>query len=134
MINEERVKELYELAKLDASDEKLKDNSRNYYRWDYLWKEAIISFFSGTIAYMILVVFWAIYNVDGLLEKLKTMDFATIGTSIVVLYIAFIVSYEFVTVLVYTYRYNLGKFRLRKYGAHLKKLNQMYRRDDKLRR
>lgn len=134
MINEERVKVLFELAKSDANDKKLKVNSRNYYRWDYLWKEAMISFFSGTIAYMIILLFWGIYNMESILESMKKMDFGTTGVTIVVMYIAFIVVYEFITLLVYTYRYKLGKIRLRKYGENVKKLNQMYNREEKLRR
>lgn len=134
MINGEKVKVLFELAKSDVNDEKLKNNSRSYYRWDYLWKEAIVSFFTGTLAYILLVVLWGLYNLEELLDRLKSMDFVSIGTTIAVLYIAFIVIYEFVTVLVYTYRYKLGRIRLRKYGELLKKLNQMYNREDKLRR
>ncbi|MEE1027625.1 MAG: hypothetical protein UH211_02950 [Agathobacter sp.] len=134
MINEEKVKELFELAKSDANEEKLKKDSRNYYRWDYLWKEAIISFFTGTFAYLIMVLLWGLYNLEDMLERLKSMDFTSIGTTIVMLYIAFIFIYEFITLIVYTYRYKLGRIRLRKYGEHLKKLNQIYNREEKLRR
>ena len=50
MISEERVKELYHLAAFDEYENKKYYQAGEYTMWDYVGKEIVKSFFSGTIA------------------------------------------------------------------------------------
>ena len=56
MINEEHVKELYQAAKYDRNKQQEYQQIRRYYRSDYINKEILKSFFSGTFAYIILII------------------------------------------------------------------------------
>ncbi len=134
MINEDRVKELYHLAAYESTNEKLHRDVNEYYLWDYVWKEVLKSFFSGSLAFAGLMVLWVIQDVQGLLDSLNSMDMAAAATIVVALYIAFMAVYIFITVLVYTARYGRGRKKMRKYVEHLKNTNRMYNRDEKLRR
>ena len=58
MISEERVKELYHLAAFDEYENKKYYQAGEYTMWDYVGKEIVKSFFSGTIAFILLIVFW----------------------------------------------------------------------------
>ena len=51
MISEERVKELYHLAAFDEYENKKYHQAGEYTMWDYVGKEIVKSFFSGTIAF-----------------------------------------------------------------------------------
>ncbi len=134
MINEDRVKELYHLAAYESTNEKLHRDVNEYYLWDYVWKEVLKSFFSGSLAFAGLMVLWVIQDVQGLLDSLNSMDMVATATIVVALYIAFMAVYIFITVLVYTARYGRGRKKMRKYVEHLKNTNRMYNRDEKLRR
>ena len=52
MINEERVKELYHMAVYDSHMDKVDSQIGQYYIWDYIGKELVRSFFTGTAAYV----------------------------------------------------------------------------------
>ena len=60
MISEERVKELYHLAAFDEYENKKYYQAGEYTMWDYVGKEIVKSFFSGTIAFILLIVFWGL--------------------------------------------------------------------------
>ena len=60
MINEEKVRELFNIALCDSKsdDSRVQKQSASYYGWDYIWKEGLKSFFTGTFAFAGLVVMW----------------------------------------------------------------------------
>ena len=53
MINEEKVRELFNIALCDSKsdDSRVQKQSASYYGWDYIWKEGLKSFFTGTFAF-----------------------------------------------------------------------------------
>lgn len=134
MINEDRVKELYHLAAYESTNEKLHKEVNEYYLWDYVWKEVMKSFFSGSLAFVGLLILWVIQDVQGLLDSLNSIDLVGTAAIIAALYIAFMALYIFATVLVYVSRYGKGRKKLRRYVEHLKNTNRMYNREEKLRR
>jgi len=50
----------------------------------------------------------------------------------ILVYVGFILVYLFATYIVYALRYIKGKKKLERYKGHLKELNQMYEREEKL--
>ena len=133
MINEERVKELFQVALYDNSDDVMHDQVKSYFKSDYIGKEMIKSFFTGTLAFICMLVIYVLYNSADLLADINSMDYAQVGTGVIILYIVFMVVYFFVTMLVFTMRYNKSRMELKKYGDHIKKINRMYDSDEKLR-
>ena len=134
MINEDRVKELYHLAVYESTSEKTHKQVNEYYVGDYVWKEVLKSFFSGTFAFVGIVCLWAMNNMDVLLDSLNTMDIFGTAAIVVAIYIAFMAVYIFATVLVYVSRFGKGRKNMRGYVEHLKKINRMYKREEKLKR
>lgn len=132
MINEERVRELYHMAVFDEREEKEVRQMGEYYMWDYVGKELVKSFFSGTIAFILLVVLWGCGNLTNLTSFLNQTDLMELIVHIVVIYVGFIVVYLLVTALVYCVRYVYGRKELRSYVNHLKKARKLYDREDKL--
>ena len=128
MINEEKVRELFNIALC------VQKQSASYYGWDYIWKEGLKSFFTGTFAFAGLVVMWVAVNAAELLDRINKLDFKAMGVTIGILYIAFMAVYIFVTIVVYTARYKAGRREVRKYANHLKAVGRIYSREEKIKR
>ena len=136
MINEEKVRELFNIALCDSKsdDSRVQKQSASYYGWDYIWKEGLKSFFTGTFAFAGLVVMWVAVNAAELLDRINKLDFKAMGVTIGILYIAFMAVYIFVTIVVYTARYKAGRREVRKYANHLKAVGRIYSREEKMKR
>lgn len=132
MINEERVKELFRLAVYDAGKDKVDEQLEQYFMWDYIGKELVKSFVTGTLAYLLLVVLWGMGELEQLSDRMAKLEFVDLAVRLGVVYIGFIAVYLFVTLLVYAVRYAMGRKRLHKLAGHVKKVRKMYQRDERL--
>ena len=132
MINEEKVKELYHVALYDTKESKEYEQVSRYYMKDYLVKEVLKSFFAGTIAFMGLFALYIMYNMDVLLAEINSMDIMETAMRYILLYVAFMLAYIFVTILVYALRYTKARKRLCENEEHLKKVYKMYEREEKI--
>ena len=132
MINEERVKQLCKIALYEKTEEKKHRQTGIYYRSDYVGKEIIKSIFTGTIAYGLLAVLWAMSNWEAVLESLNNLEIINTAVEVIVIYIGFIALYLFATFVIYLSRYGYSKKKLDGYKEDLKILNQMYEREEKL--
>lgn len=132
MINEERVKELYQMAVYDEYEDKECHQMGQYYIWDYVGKELVKSFFSGTIAFMLLVALWGIGDMSAAIAFVNSADLTNLAVRFILLYVGFMAIYFLVTVFVYAVRYAKGRKEIRKYAGHLKKVRKMYHREEKL--
>ena len=103
-----------------------------YARKDYVSLRMLGSFVSGTIGFALILVTWGIYSMNQLMENLNAMDIQELLTSVLVKYIVFMIAYMAITYFVYNRRYTKGRREVKKYYGNLKKLNQLYEREDKL--
>lgn len=132
MINEERVRELYQMAVFDEHEDKKCHPMGEYYIWDYVGKELVKSFFSGTIAFALLVVLWVIGDMSAAITFVNSADLTNLVIRFILLYVGFMAIYLLATVFIYSVRYAQGRRELRKYVGHLKKVRKMYHREGKL--
>ena len=103
-----------------------------YARKDYVSLRMLGSFVSGTIGFVLILVTWGIYSMNELMENLNAMDIQGMLTSVLIRYIVFMLVYMAITYFVYNRRYTKGRREVKKYYGNLKKLNQIYEREDKL--
>lgn len=132
MINEDRVKELFQVAVYDQNDDKLQEQVKTYFKSDYTGKEIIKSFFTGTIAFACIGALRLLYSSAELLEQINSLEYVQMGLNVGLTYLVFMMVYLFITLLVYTIRYNVAYKKLKNYGEHITKINKMYEREDKL--
>lgn len=133
MIKEERVKELFRAAVYERNEDKWSRQTGRYYKKDYVGKEMIKSFFAGTLVFILILVLWGLYSADSLLKALNTVDFVESAVTLVLSYVAFLAVYLLITFLVYQIRYIKGRKKLKAYYGYLKRLNKMYKREERLR-
>ena len=132
MVNEERVKQLYKIAIYEQSEEKKHRDTGLYYRSDYIGKEVVKSFFTGSIAYVIIVVLWVMSNLDLVMHQINTLEIIDTVVVMIGLYLLFLVIYIFITALVYYLRYKKSKKKLDVYVSDLKVAHNMFEREEKL--
>jgi len=134
MINEDKVKELFYVARYDSEEDRFQKQMSSYYGWDFIWKEVLKSFFTGTLAFTGLTVLAVFTNAKQLLADINKIDFQTAGVMLGLIYIAFMLAYIMITIIVYAVRYKTGRKKARQYMEHLKRVGKMYEREEKLKR
>lgn len=134
MINEDRVKQLYRLAIYEKTEEKKHREAGLYYRKDYVMKELIKSFFTGTIAYGLILLLWGVSSWGYIVGKINAFKVADIVVPAILLYIGFMLLYLFATFVIYLTRYERSAKKVAEYRQNLKIMQQMYDREEKLKR
>lgn len=134
MINEDKVKELFYVARYDSEEDRFQKQMSSYYGWDFIWKEVLKSFFTGTFAFTGLTVLAVFTNAKQLLADINKIDFQSAGVMLGLIYIAFMLAYIMITIIVYAVRYKTGRKKARQYMEHLKRVGKMYEREEKLKR
>ena len=132
MVNEERVKQLYKIAIYEQNEEKMHRETGLYYRSDYIGKEMVKSFFTGSIAYVIMAALWVISNLDLVMHQINTLEIVETALHMAVIYVIFLVVYLFATAVVYYIRYKKSKKKLDSYVEDLKVAHNMFEREEKL--
>lgn len=132
MVNLEKVKHQSQIAFYEQNEEKQNRGIGQYYRSDFIGKEIIKSIFTGTFAYVVMVALWVMSNMEAVLDSVNDLSIIYTMFIVVLVYVGFIVIYLFVTYMVYAIRYIKGKKKMDLYKGHLKALNQMYEREEKL--
>ena len=132
MVNEERLRHMIKLAQFDANDGKQCKPMTEYARKDYVSLQALLSFVTGTVSYALLFGLRALYSLDELFEKINKMEIRELAISLVLSYLVFLVIYLGATYIIYNVKYTDGRRKVKRYYGNLKKVNQMYEREDRL--
>ena len=132
MINEERLKPMIKMAIFDKNEGKTCKPMIEYQKSDYISLQVLKSFISGSIAYVLLVGMWVLYDTDRTFEMLNASDIVKFLTTILILYGVFLIIYLSSAYLVYRFRYIRGRKLVKNYCKNLKEINQVYKREEKL--
>lgn len=119
MINEDRVKGLCRLAIYDKNYGQKDRPMGRFFRKDYIMREMLKSFLSGSLLYILILVLWGMYRINAILNSLNTTDFLRMAVVIGLCYIAFMAIYLLITYLVHYVRYTEGRKRLKKYYGRI---------------
>ena len=132
MVNEDRVKNLYKIAKYEREESQKNRQMGQYYKSDYVGKEIVKSIFYGTIAYLLMVLLWALSNLESFLNSMNNLGIVADVVFIVIVYVVFMLVYLTITYVVFRMRYQAGRKRLKSYTKVLKTVKKMYDREEKL--
>lgn len=132
MVNEERLSQMIEMARFDSAERKRCTPMIQYARKDYVSMHLLKSFVAGTIAYGVALGLWALYSMEELLKTLNSMELEGFIISLLLKYIVFLAVYLGVTYIVANQKYTRGRSKVKKYYGSLKKVDQMYEREKRL--
>lgn len=132
MVNEERVRYMIKMAAFDKRDGKECKPMMQYSRRDYVSMQMLRSLITGTIAFGALLGLGAIYKMEDLMEQITTMDVKGFLTTLILIYVVFLALYEMITYIVSQKRYSAGRKKVKLYFNHIRKVNHMYEREERL--
>lgn len=133
MVNEERLRHMIKMSQFDTNNGKQCKPMTQYARKDYVSMQLLGSFVTGTISYGLILGLWGLYSMEALLEELNSMDIQAFLTSILLSYLIFMLVYLGATYVIFQMKYTEGRRKVKKYYSNLKKVNQMYEREERLR-
>ena len=132
MVNEERLKPMIKMAMFDKNDGAECKPMIEFAREDYVSWQLLGSFVTGTIAFVILFGMWVLMDVDKFLKMLNTDELMGLIISVGIRYGVFLFIYLLATYVIYHFRYSAGRKKVKKYFAGLKRIINIYAREDKL--
>ncbi len=126
MLNEEKLKLMTGIAMFEKREGKKIFPVSRYFRSDYISSHVLRSFFSYSICYCLCLVIWALYNISRLLNSIDLDEVIAIGKWGAALYLAGLIIYLVITVIVYNRRYSYAKRGMKIYLTKMKRLEKRY--------
>lgn len=130
MLNEDKVKQMTKLAMMEQQNGNKCKPMREYFRSDYISREMLLSFISGTLAYIVMIALYLACTAEELLESLQITNLQGILVTAILAYIVFMAVYFGITYVVYNIRYTAGRKKVKEYYMEIKKINKIYSREE----
>lgn len=131
MVNEERVKLMTKLAVYESTKGKKQLNISKYYKRDYVRYNMFKTAVSATLAFFMILGIYILLNAEELMYALTDMDIMGEATKIGIAYAVFVVGYMVFARLFYARKYEKVKPDVIQYNQNLKKLKEMYDKEEK---
>lgn len=126
MLNEERIRLMTRMESYTDNEGKKNMQIGNYFRGDFISLQILKSVINVTIAYVICVVLYILYDLEIFLQEIYKMDLLGFTKQLLLYYAVAVVGYGLITYLVYTYKYSKARKSLKNYYNNLKKINALY--------
>ncbi|MDO4521898.1 MAG: hypothetical protein Q4B57_01985 [Eubacteriales bacterium] len=134
MLNEQRI---YLMTRLAIFEKEHKDQLygiETYFRSDYIGRHMIKNGFRITIAYLLMLLGWGLYNVETLILDITKIDVMALVSRILFLYAALLAVFLVVTYILQTIRYARARQDLYEYRELLQQLERLYEEEDAAKR
>lgn len=126
MLNNDRIRLMTKLAVYESKEGKEDLRLSKYYKTDYVRYQIIKSIICATIGYALILLLIVFYKSEYLIGKAVTLDYKTIGTYILGIYIIIAVVYGFGSAIGYSIKYDSSRKKLRRYYKLLNHLDKIY--------
>ncbi len=127
MLNNHKVRLMTKIAIYEKEDGKEDIRLGRYYRLDYVRYQLLKTIVAVTCGYLILVLLTILYNMEYLIAEAVKLDYATIGRTMLGIYLILVLTFGGLACIGYTIKYNRSRKKLAKYYRMLKKLRTIYR-------
>jgi uncharacterized membrane protein YciS (DUF1049 family) len=132
MVNEEKVILMTRLAIYEQSSGKEDLEKAKYFKSDYVKYNCLKTLVSTTVLFCVIAASYVYYNVGDIIENLVDMDYLSIAYKLLLIYGISCLAFMLFAWLIYTVRYYKAKPKLIKYNQNLKKLIELYNKEDKI--
>jgi hypothetical protein len=127
MLNSKKIRLMTKLAVYENKDGKKDIHLSKYYKTDYVRYQMLKSMISATVGYLLVLALFGVYQMEYIIKNAVTLDYKTIGTYILGIYIMVVTVYGLGSVLIYSLKYDASRKKLAKYYKLLKRLNKIYK-------
>ena len=126
MIRPNKVKTMTRAAMFEKKEARGALAVNRFFRSDYVIYGMIKSAISLTIAFALAVGMWVIYHAEELMTEKSVADLFALAKLGVFMYVAALVVFLLISLVVYVVRYQKAQNRLKEYRSHLRKLAKLY--------
>ena len=131
MLNEKKVIHMTRLALYEEKNGKKAISSNKYYKNDYVGLNMVVTGIMATFAYCLILMLWVIANIDYLMDEITNLDLLSIGRTVLLIYVIYIVIFTFIAYVTYSMRYQTMKESNEQYAEDLKELYLIYKKEEK---
>lgn len=131
VVNEDKVKLMTKLAIYESTKGKKQLNISKYYKRDYVRYNMFKTAVTATMAFFMILGGYILINAEELLLKLNEMDLLHEAIKLGIIYAVFVIGYMVIARLVYARKYEKVKPDVIIYNHNLKKLKEMYDKEEK---
>ncbi|MBQ7767156.1 MAG: hypothetical protein IJ397_09960 [Lachnospiraceae bacterium] len=131
MISEQRVKLMTRLAAYEQKEGKKNEEIGSYFRGDYISLQILKSVISATLAFLLIVGLFVLYDSELFLSDIYKIDILEYLKKLILYYFIFTGVYVLISYIIYAIRYRKAKRRLKVYFNNLKRLQILYQRERK---
>ncbi len=133
MLNENKVKMMTKMAIYEKNEGKRMLKMSRYYKGDFVTLGILKSIIASTLAFAVMVIFFALCNMEKIVSEVNTMDYTLIAKKIGTYYIILLVVFSIIAGIVNAYQYDKSRAGLKKYLSRLNKLERFYNNQNKKR-
>ena len=126
MLNTDKIRLMTKLALYETKVGKEDIRLSKYYKTDYVRYQVIKSIICATIGYGLILLLIFIYKSENLIRNAVTLNYKSIGTYILGIYIIVISIYGLGALAGYSIKYDMSRKKLSRYYKLLKRLNKIY--------
>ena len=130
MLNNQKVRLMTKLAIYEKEDGKEDIRLGRYYRIDYVRYQILKTIVAVTFGYLILILLTILYNIEYLIAEAVVLDYATIGKTILGIYLMILLVFGGAAGIGYTIKYNQSRKKLAKYYQLLKRVKTIYHEEN----
>ena len=128
MINQNQVRRMTRMAAYEDTEGGKDARITQYFRVDYLTKQALITFVCATAAFLILFGAYVIYHFDDVIDRIYNSNLQGFLVRVLLQYAAFVGILIGITLVVYGARYNKARRRQNGLRKDIFQLALRYRR------
>ncbi|RKW54162.1 MAG: hypothetical protein D8H95_10790 [Lachnospiraceae bacterium] len=130
MLNEEKIRQMTELALLKKKKGEQMFEIDNYFKEDYVGKQMLKSFFVYTFCFILIIVLAVLYNLEDLVISVNTVGMYSVFY--IVIYILGLIAFEMITYRFFSKKYDEAQRGLKMYNDRLNYFEKKFDNKDKL--
>lgn len=131
MLNEERIILMTKMAAYESGEGKKDKSIGSFFRGDYMGLHVLRAVVSATVAFLLVVAVYIVYNFDSILDEIYVIDLVGMGRKFGKAYVIFVLSYSLIVYAVFTYKYRKAKQKQKRFMGQLRQLSEMYQKESK---
>lgn len=129
MLNNRKIRIMTKLAIYETKKGKEDIYLSKYYKTDYVRLQTLKTVICTTVAYLLILALIALYQSEYLIENAVILDYRTIGTYVLGIYILVVAVYGLGAIIGYSLKYDASRKKLARYYKILKRLNKIYKEE-----
>lgn len=126
MVNEDKLRIMTRLATYEKNIPEKEQKEGGYFKSDYIRSHLILTIWSYSVAYFLLMVLIALYHFDNLVASFNVWKVRNFMMAAVAVYVLLMVGCVFFTIVIYSKKYAQLQKKRREYYNELKNLEEFY--------